>query len=61
MNVIRRPWLCLFVGLGLLTCEGYAGTTGKIAGKIVDERTKEPLIGVNIVSDYKDLTFNNMT
>jgi hypothetical protein len=49
MSVIRRPLLCLLVGLGLLSCEGYAGTTGKIAGKIVDARTKEPLIGVNVV------------
>ena len=49
MNVIRRPLLCLLVGLGLLACKGYAGTTGKIAGKIVDARTKEPLIGVNVV------------
>ena len=26
-----------------------AGTTGKIAGKIIDTNTKEPLIGANIV------------
>ncbi len=49
MNVIRRPLLCLLVGLGVLVCEVYAGTTGKIAGKVVDARTKEPLIGVNVV------------
>ncbi|MEW6194065.1 MAG: TonB-dependent receptor [Bacteroidota bacterium] len=27
----------------------YAGTTGKIAGKVIDAETKEPLLGVNIV------------
>ncbi|MCL5031619.1 MAG: carboxypeptidase-like regulatory domain-containing protein, partial [Bacteroidetes bacterium] len=27
----------------------FAGTTGKIAGKVLDAKTKEPLIGVNIV------------
>ncbi len=26
----------------------YAGNTGKIAGKVIDARTKEPLVGVNI-------------
>ena len=27
----------------------FGGTTGKIAGKIIDARSKEPLIGVNII------------
>lgn len=27
----------------------FAGTTGKISGRIVDKETKEPLIGVNVV------------
>ncbi len=27
----------------------FAGTTGKIAGKVIDAKTKEPLIGVNII------------
>jgi outer membrane receptor protein involved in Fe transport len=27
----------------------YAGNTGKIAGKVIDARTKEPLVGVNVV------------
>ncbi|MEW6703039.1 MAG: TonB-dependent receptor [Bacteroidota bacterium] len=27
----------------------YAGTTGKIAGRIIDVDTKEPLVGVNII------------
>jgi outer membrane receptor protein involved in Fe transport len=27
----------------------YAGTTGKISGKIVDSETKEPLIGANVI------------
>lgn len=37
----------------LLLCIGYipisiAGNTGKISGKVLDARTKEPLVGVNI-------------
>ncbi|HEX9654392.1 MAG TPA: TonB-dependent receptor [bacterium] len=35
-------WLCL-------TTAAFAGTTGKIAGKIIDAKTKEPLIGVNVL------------
>jgi len=27
----------------------YAGTTGKIAGKVIDAKTKEPLIGANVI------------
>lgn len=26
----------------------YAGTTGKIAGKVIDAKTKEPLIGASV-------------
>ncbi len=33
----------------LLSSIIFAGTTGKIAGKVIDAKTKEPLIGVNIV------------
>ena len=29
----------------------FAGSTGKIAGKVVDAKTKEPLLGVNIIID----------
>jgi hypothetical protein len=29
----------------------FAGTTGKLAGKVVDARTKEPLAGTNVVLD----------
>ena len=35
--------VCLFVGFG------YPQTSGKISGKVVDEKTGEPLVGVNIV------------
>ena len=27
----------------------YAGTTGKIVGRVIDEETGEPLIGANII------------
>ena len=42
----------------LLLLEGtsvYAGTTGKIAGKIFDATTKEPLIGANIIIEGTNL------
>jgi outer membrane receptor protein involved in Fe transport len=29
--------------------QAFAGTTGKIAGKVVDSETQEPLIGVNVI------------
>ena len=38
--------LCALVLVPLLL---YAGTTGKIAGKIVDRATNEPLVGANVV------------
>jgi outer membrane receptor for ferrienterochelin and colicin len=37
--------LCIFAGIGLL----FAGTTGKIAGNVVDKQTGEPLAGANVV------------
>ncbi len=42
----------IFLALLLLTFSfqlNFAGTTGKIAGKVIDAETKEPLLGVNIV------------
>ncbi|MFA6467268.1 MAG: TonB-dependent receptor [Bacteroidota bacterium] len=43
-KVFTLSFLLIAVFLGL-----YAGTTGKIAGTIVDSRTGEPLPGVNII------------
>ncbi|MBN2091488.1 TonB-dependent receptor [candidate division KSB1 bacterium] len=40
----------LFIFL-LMTQIGFAGVTGKIAGKITDRTTGEPLIGANVVID----------
>lgn len=43
------------LGILLMTCvlgaHMFAGSTGKIAGKVVDAKTKEPLLGVNIIID----------
>src|SRR4030066_2531535 len=39
----------VFLPLAGLMGSLHAQTTGKIAGKIIDENTKEPLIGVNVV------------
>ncbi len=41
----------IFISLYLLTAQInlFAGTTGKISGKVTDKKTGEPLIGVNII------------
>ncbi len=41
--------LSLIAILVLASLDAFAGTTGKIAGKVLDAKTKEPLFGVNIV------------
>ncbi len=46
--ISRRMAFCVVI-LSLAAFETFAGTTGKIAGKITDAKTKEPLYGVNIV------------
>ncbi|MFQ5606031.1 MAG: TonB-dependent receptor domain-containing protein [bacterium] len=47
----RSIWQFFYtiVFLILTTVRAYSGTTGKIAGKVVDAATKEPLIGVNVI------------
>lgn len=44
-------WLLIRLICGCLTAAlpAFAGTTGKIAGKIIDAKTKEPLVGVNVI------------
>ncbi|MEG8946314.1 TonB-dependent receptor [Rosettibacter firmus] len=44
-RIILMMFICVVVYVGI----SIAGTTGKIAGRIVDKQTKEPLIGVNVV------------
>ena len=45
-------WIAIFLCLLLATPGGlYAGTTGKIAGKVFDAETREPLPGANVVVD----------
>ncbi len=39
----------LFVLILILGGKVFAGTTGKITGKVIDKETKEPLLGVNII------------
>lgn len=47
----RKSWGMILICMTLLLYQGVliAGITGKIAGKIVDADTREPLPGVNIV------------
>lgn len=44
-------WHVVFVRFLLLVvvCNGWAGTTGKIAGKVVDATSREPLVGVTVL------------
>ncbi|MBN1997502.1 carboxypeptidase-like regulatory domain-containing protein, partial [candidate division KSB1 bacterium] len=49
---MKRRLQILFILLGVLFTVSnglYAGTTGKIAGKITDAETNEPLPGVNVI------------
>lgn len=46
-NKIKGSLFCLL--LLFFTASLYAGTTGKIAGKIFDKNTGEPLIGANVI------------
>ena len=54
MKVDRMRRKCLFtilIGLFVFSIldSGFAGTTGKIAGKIIDAGSNEPVIGANII------------
>ena len=43
-------WLFLIICFSICSSSAlYAGTTGKIAGKVIDKKTGETLIGVNVV------------
>jgi len=52
MNIfysLNKILLFFFLLLILLQQVIFAGTTGKIAGKVIDAKTKEPLIGASIL------------
>ena len=40
---------CFIVVISLLPCMLFAGTTGKISGKVLDAESGTPLPGVNII------------
>jgi len=46
-----KPLILLSMLLLVLTRQGLAGTTGKIAGTVRDAETGEPVIGANVVID----------
>lgn len=43
--IVAAVWICSII----LACPAKGGTTGKIAGKVLDAQTKEGLVGVNIL------------
>ncbi|MFZ1685429.1 MAG: carboxypeptidase-like regulatory domain-containing protein, partial [Candidatus Zixiibacteriota bacterium] len=44
----KLPFI-IFIVLSLMGTFIYAGTTGKISGKIIDKKTGEALFGANII------------
>jgi outer membrane receptor protein involved in Fe transport len=55
MKIIIRVILYIFFFFSLITFQLIAGTTGKISGEILDAKTKEALIGANIVIEETTL------
>jgi outer membrane receptor protein involved in Fe transport len=53
-NILRFVLIPL-LALTVTSADVWAGTTGKIAGRIVDAKTKEPLLGVNVLLVGKQL------
>jgi outer membrane receptor protein involved in Fe transport len=50
MNKKKRMWTALLALMfAYLTFHAYAGDTGKIAGRVVDKETGEPLIAANVL------------
>ena len=47
-NNLRLPCI-LLLGLFIFTIPLWSGTTGKIAGTVIDEQTGEPLPGANVI------------
>ncbi len=53
---MKRATFLIYASLVLFLFSSlYAGTTGKIAGRIVDADTEEPLIGANVMVDGQPL------
>ncbi len=53
MNSIKflsvRQVLLVFMALAFISIRLFAGTTGKLSGKIIDSETKEPVVGANVI------------
>ena len=50
VHKLQTFFFFLFVLLGSISVPLlYAGVTGKIAGRVIDEETGEPLIGANVI------------
>ncbi len=49
MSLAGFPLLISIVVLLLSFGQALAGSTGKISGKVIDAKTKEPLVGVNVL------------
>jgi len=52
---MKKILLFYFLSINILITHLLAGTTGKIAGRIVDKNTGEPLVGTNIVVEGMSL------
>lgn len=43
--------LSLLIAVLMMSDFSFAGTTGKIRGKIIDKDTGEPIVGANVIVD----------
>ena len=46
-----RYWCSILIFLVLMVQAVFAGTTGKLTGKVTSKETGEPLIGANVMVD----------
>ncbi|MEO0130781.1 MAG: carboxypeptidase-like regulatory domain-containing protein, partial [candidate division WOR-3 bacterium] len=52
---MRNLLKIIFILAVFFSYTAYAGETGKIAGRIIDANTKEPLVGVNVIVEGTEL------
>jgi outer membrane receptor protein involved in Fe transport len=52
---MRKVFKLIFILAVFFVYTAYAGETGKIAGRVIDANTKEPLVGVNVVVEGTEL------
>jgi outer membrane receptor for ferrienterochelin and colicin len=54
-NSLMAKFLKFCVVIALITANGFSQTSGKIAGKVIDKNTGQPLHGANVIIENTDL------